>query len=153
MNLLKRIVCWWKGHEWRYSKRYRTCRITHQLERLEVTKCRRCDVLKEMHMRVVLTLALLLSPLQAFAADVRLAWDASKNADGTPAQNIKTYRLYKRTLSGKWSYESVGNVTTKLLRPCGNAYRYKVSAVDTEGRVSDFSNEIEVRIKAEQVQP
>jgi hypothetical protein len=75
---------------------------------------------------------------QGVAADVSLAWDASASPD------ISGYKLYRGTGSG--SYDApveVGNQTAYTVTGLtAGTYYFAVTAVNTTGDESDFSNEV-----------
>ncbi|HXU16754.1 MAG TPA: fibronectin type III domain-containing protein [Terriglobales bacterium] len=72
-----------------------------------------------------------------------LSWDA------VPVSNVDSYRVYYGTASGRYiqSYGhglNIGNVTTQTVAGLSSGIRYYfvVTAVDTAGRESAFSNEV-----------
>ena len=83
-------------------------------------------------------LFLLCSLTQAMAADVSLAWDASVSP------NITGYKVYVGTSSGNYGTPiTIGNQTTYTvtgLTP--GTYYFAVTAFDTNGDESGFSNEV-----------
>src|SRR5436190_11481760 len=73
------------------------------------------------------------------ASDVILAWNPS------PANGVVGYNLYSGTASQTYTnMVSVGNVTNTILTGLvtGKTYFFSVTAIDTAGLESPFSNEI-----------
>ena len=74
-----------------------------------------------------------------------LTWDApTTNADGTPLTDLAGYKIYYGTSSGSYTTTvDAGNVTTYNVPalPSGTYY-FAVTAVDTSGNESDYSNEV-----------
>jgi len=76
------------------------------------------------------------------SSTANLAWDA------VTAQNLSGYRVYYGTTSGATSAYtgsvSVGNVTTYALNGLSNqtTYYMAVTALDTSGNESPYSNEV-----------
>jgi hypothetical protein len=92
---------------------------------------------------------LLLSPTHA--AQVRLAWDPpTTNTDSSPLTDLAGYKLHVGQNSGAYtSVINVGNVTTFTLTTGlveGRTYYLAVTAYDTVGNASSFSNELTVTI-------
>jgi hypothetical protein len=89
------------------------------------------------------------------AAEIKLAWDAPTNADGSPRTDISGYRVYYGTsarigtdpkscgLCGYSANVSVGNVTTHGITnlTAGQNYFFSVVAVNFSNNESVFSNE------------
>ncbi len=88
----------------------------------------------------------ILTDSQAQAAQVQLAWDApTTNVDGTPLTDLAGYRLYYGQTSGNYqSFVDIGNQTTYTLAGLqpGQTYYFAVTAYDTSGTQSAFSNEV-----------
>ena len=82
----------------------------------------------------------------AFASFATLSWDApTKNADGTPLTDLEGYRVHYGTSSHDYSQSiDVGNVTTSVITDLVSevTYYFAVTAYDTSGNESDFSNEV-----------
>ncbi len=79
-----------------------------------------------------------------------LTWDApTTNADGTPLTDLAGYKVYYGTTSGNYTdVIDVGNVTTykvEGLQP--GTYYFAVTAYDTSGNESNYSNEVSKIIK------
>lgn len=100
--------------------------------------------------KVILLLAVLVMfsiPPSAFAgtSSVTLAWDApTTNADGTPLTDLAGYKLYYGPSSGNYTQNiDVGAVITyKAANLPDGLYFFVVTAYDTMGNESDYSNEV-----------
>jgi len=83
-------------------------------------------------------LLLLCCAAPALATDVPLAWDASTSP------NIAGYKVYYG--NGSHTYGTpitIGNLTTYTVTGLSNGtYYFSVTAFDTDGNESDFSNEV-----------
>lgn len=74
-----------------------------------------------------------------------LTWDApTTNADGTPLTDLAGYKVYYGTTSGNYTEViDAGNVTTyKVENLSPGTYYFTVTAYDTSGNESDYSNEV-----------
>ena len=79
-----------------------------------------------------------------------LAWDApSSNTDGSPATDLAGYKIYYGTVSGKYTASiDAGNATSFPITalsssvPVPGLYYIAVTAYDTAGNESSYSNEI-----------
>lgn len=94
-------------------------------------------------MRKIIALAfLLLIPAISQAADVSLAWDASTSP------NIAGYRVYVGTASRTYTAPiTIGNQTTYTVTALGpGTFYFAVTAFNTAGNESDFSNEVSTTI-------
>ena len=93
---------------------------------------------------VVIWLMVMSAPL--YAAQLRLAWDApTTNADDTPLTDLAGYRLYYGEASGAYTQEiDVGDFTTYVVSGLsdGQLHYFVVTAYDTSGHRSIFSNEL-----------
>lgn len=74
-----------------------------------------------------------------------LTWDSpTTNADGTPLTDLVGYKIYYGTTSGNYTEViAVGNVTTykvEGLQP--GTYYFALTAYDTSGNESGYSNEV-----------
>lgn len=80
------------------------------------------------------------SCVHAYAADVSLAWDASESAD------VVGYRVHYGNSSGSYgSFHTVGNQTTYTVTNLSEGtYYFAVTAFDSEGNESTYSNEVSV---------
>ncbi len=88
-------------------------------------------------------IGLLLGPSPAAAGSVSLAWDPNAEAD------LAGYQLYYGQSSGNYQFTvDVGNQTTYTLSGLadGETYYFAVTAYDTSGNESNFSNEITTTI-------
>ena len=73
-----------------------------------------------------------------------LAWNApTTNADGTPVTNLAGYKIYYGTVSGFYTAAlSIGNMTNYTIALASGTYYFAVTAIDTFGLESGFSNEV-----------
>jgi hypothetical protein len=86
----------------------------------------------------------------AEAASVPLTWDAPiTNADGTPITNfVGGYRIYRGTVTGTYTTNTTftnpaATVTTNVTGLTnGTLYFFVVTAVNTFGNESGYSNEV-----------
>jgi hypothetical protein len=81
---------------------------------------------------------------------VTLTWAApTTNADGTPLTDLAGYKIYYGTISGNYTEViDVGNVITyKVEGRQPGTYYFAVTAYDTSGNESDYSNEVSKIIK------
>ncbi len=79
-----------------------------------------------------------------------LTWNApTTNEDGTPLTDLAGYKIYYGMSHGKYTKViDVGNITrhkVKGLEP--GAYYFVVTAYDTEGNESTYSNEVSKKIE------
>jgi hypothetical protein len=84
----------------------------------------------------------LVCSMSAFAGDVALAWDA------VSATDLAGYKVYYGTSSGVYqapinipAAQTTYTVTSSLLQP-GQVYYFAVTAYDSAGNQSDYSNEV-----------
>jgi len=88
-----------------------------------------------------------LLPVIAYATEVTLTWSApTTNADGTPLTDLAGYKIYYGTESGNYSnIVDVGYLdgaeVSYSLELTDNRYYFAVTAYDTSGNESDYSNE------------
>jgi uncharacterized protein YqjF (DUF2071 family) len=94
---------------------------------------------------LVLSLLLILSGVQGFAANVSLAWDPS------PDTNVVRYYVYYGTGTGDYtnrvSAENATTVTVSNLT-VGSTYFFAATAFSDSGLESDFSNEVSYTVPA-----
>ncbi|MEW6417438.1 MAG: fibronectin type III domain-containing protein [Nitrospirota bacterium] len=84
------------------------------------------------------------------SSSATLTWDApTTNADGTPLTDLGGYKIYYGTSSGNYSVViDVGNVTTyKIEGLSPGIYYFAVTAYDTSGNESEYSNEVSKKIE------
>jgi Fibronectin type III domain len=90
----------------------------------------------------------------AFAGTITLAWDApTTNTDGTPLTDLAGYKIYYGPTSGSYTNTlDVGNVTTSEVNDLtdGNTYYFTVSAYNSAGVESSFSNEVSKTLPSSQ---
>jgi len=88
----------------------------------------------------------ILAPQYAFSAQATLTWNApTTNIDGTPLTDIAGYKIYYGTASGNYSQTvDVGNLTNSGVSNLsdGTTYYFAVTAYDTSGNGSGYSNEV-----------
>ncbi len=93
-----------------------------------------------------LTIIPYISSQNVYASDVSLTWDAPiMNVDGSPLTDLKGYKVYYGTESNNYSENiDVGNVTNYTVSNLsdGTTYYFAVTAYDTSGNESDYSNEV-----------
>jgi hypothetical protein len=86
-----------------------------------------------------------LSAAASFAGDVTLSWGPPViNADGTNLSDLAGYRIYYGTTSGSYIYYAdTGNVISYQMTDLeeGLTYYFAVTAYDTSGNESEYSNE------------
>jgi hypothetical protein len=84
----------------------------------------------------------------SFAYSATVFWDApTENADGTPLSDLEGYRVYYGTSTLDYSQNiDVGNVTMYMISDLVPevTYYFAVTAYDTSGNESDFSNEVSI---------
>ncbi len=95
------------------------------------------------------TLALIVSQVQA--AQVQLAWDApTHNTDGSPQTDLAGYTVYY--WQPDWELprrvDILGTQTSHTVTDleAGQTYRFAVTAFNTSGKESVFSNEVSITI-------
>ncbi|MFO0754220.1 MAG: fibronectin type III domain-containing protein [Thermodesulfovibrionales bacterium] len=95
---------------------------------------------------ITLALSLLLfTAPEAFSASTTLSWDApTTNTDGSPLNDLAGYKVYYGTAPGSYSPPvTVGNVTSYTISGLsGGTYYFTVTAYDTAGNESSYSNEV-----------
>lgn len=93
---------------------------------------------------IVTLLFLYTSP--AFTYLVTLSWETpTKNADGTPLTDLQGFRVYYGASSHNYSHNiDVGNVTSYTANSLvsGVTYYFAVTAYDSSGNQSNYSNEV-----------
>ncbi len=77
------------------------------------------------------------------AGTVTLSWKApTTNTDGTPLAGLAGYKIHYGTASGHYTATfTIGNVTQYAFALPAGTYYFAVSAYDTLGSESSFSNE------------
>jgi len=99
--------------------------------------------MKKLILSLILFSMLFVTP--AFAADVSLSWDApTTNEDGTPLTDLAGYTVYYGIESANYTENiDVGNVLTYTVTNLSDGtYYFAVTAYDTSGNESDYSNEV-----------
>ena len=103
----------------------------------------------------ILLISVLLNVSILSAGDAILSWDPpTTNADGTPIEDLAGYNIYYGTSSGSYSQNiDVGDVTTYIVAGLNDGtYYFAVTAYDTSGNESEYSNEVSKTIQAQTVQ-
>jgi hypothetical protein len=97
-------------------------------------------------LHVLFIIIISLNASAAFASVVTLSWDTpTTNVDGTPLTDLAGYKVYHGTALGNYSqYIDVGNVLNYMVSNLENGvvYYFAVTAYDTSGNESIFSNEV-----------
>lgn len=93
----------------------------------------------------------------AFATSVTLSWDPpTTNVDGTPLTDLSGYKIYYGTSSGNYSQSSdAGNSTSYQVNNLsgGATYYFVVTAYNSTGIESSFSNEVSTTIQSVDTTP
>ncbi len=112
---------------------------------------------KILHAVLLVSMLILISAVTVFAGDATLSWDPpTTNADGSPLTDLAGYKIYYGTTSGNYTNNiDVGNVTTYKVVDLteGLTYFFVVSAYDTLGNESDYSNEVSKKIESVDTTP
>ena len=86
------------------------------------------------------------SPYGAYGAQATLTWNApATNTDGTPLTDLSGYKIYYGTASGNYSQTiDVGGITSSTVSNLtdGTTYYFAMTAYDTSGNESAYSNEV-----------
>ena len=94
----------------------------------------------------------ILSKSVSFAANVTFSWTPPHtNSDGTPLTDLAGYKVYSGVSSRNYTQNTdVGNVTSYTVTNLsgGTTYYFAVTAYDTSGNQSSFSNELTATITA-----
>ena len=94
---------------------------------------------------VVVVMMLILSSHNAFSGEAVLSWDPpTTNTDGSSLTDLAGFKAYYGTASGNYGIIiDVGNVFTYTVTGLSNGtYYFVVTAYDTSGNESGFSNEV-----------
>lgn len=95
-----------------------------------------------MSKKLIILLFLILIPSRSHAGDVSFAWDHSTSS------NVVAYRMYIGTASRVYTFQKwTGHSTTLTVDrlPNGTWY-FAVIAIDLNGNLSDFSNEVSTTV-------
>ncbi|MEW6417446.1 MAG: Ser-Thr-rich GPI-anchored membrane family protein [Nitrospirota bacterium] len=101
----------------------------------------------------ILNLVLFLSAGKVYSGQATLSWDPpTTNADGTPLLDLAGYNVYYGNTSSNYSQIiDVGNVTAYTVANLNNGtYYFAVTAYDTSGNESEYSNEVSKTIQSTQ---
>lgn len=93
----------------------------------------------------------ILITIPAWAGIATLSWDLpTTNADGTPLTDLAGYKIHHGTSPGSYTALDVGNVTQYTIDNLmdGQTHYFAVTAYDTFGNESGFSNEVSKLIGA-----
>ena len=103
---------------------------------------------------ILFTMIFSLNSPAAFSGTATLSWDdPTTNADGTPLTDLAGYKVYYGNFSGNYSQNmNVDNVTTYTVNNLtdGLTYYFAVTAYDTSGNESGYSNELSKTIQLPQ---
>ncbi len=106
---------------------------------------------------LLVSMLILIGAVTVFAGEATLSWDPPvTNEDGSPLTDLAGYKIYYGTTSGNYTNSiDVGNVTTYTVINLteGLTYFFVVSAYDTLGNESDYSNEVSKKIESEDTTP
>lgn len=96
-----------------------------------------------MKTKLLILVTFLLFSIPAFAANVRLRWDASVSP------GVTGYKVYFGTVSGTYGTPvKIGNVTDYVVTGLADGtWYFAVTATDDNGNESGFSNEVSKIIK------
>jgi len=110
---------------------------------------------KGLYAGLICCLIIYTSPL--FAGSLELSWDApTKNADGGPLTDLAGFKIYYGTASLSYSNSiDVGMMTVYQVNKLteGVSYYFSVTAYDTSGNESGYSNETSYKILPVPVAP
>ncbi|MEW6417445.1 MAG: DNRLRE domain-containing protein [Nitrospirota bacterium] len=101
----------------------------------------------------ILNLVLFLSAGKVYSGQATLSWDPpTTNADGTPLLDLAGYNVYYGNTSSNYSQIiDVGNITTYTVASLNDGtYYFAVTAYDTSGNESEYSNEVSKTIQSTQ---
>ena len=88
--------------------------------------------------------------MHSYAGEATLSWDApTTNEDGTPLEDLAGYKVYRGTAPRTYGTPvDVGNVLSHNIIGLGEGTHYfAVTAYDTSGNESKYSNEVSKTIK------
>jgi hypothetical protein len=95
---------------------------------------------------IPLVIILFFSPAALFAGEVTFNWSAPAfNVDGTPLKDLSGFKIYYGTASRLYDGSiDVGNVSTARVSNLtdGLTYYFAITAYDTSGNESGYSNEV-----------
>jgi len=107
---------------------------------------------KNLNIWIIFCLIFLLSTSAGFAAETTLTWTPpTQNEDGSSLDDLDGYILYYGSSSDTYTHSiDVSNVTTYQLTglTIGNTYYFAITAYDTSGNESTYSNELVRTIQA-----
>ena len=100
---------------------------------------------------IFILLFIFVIPVFAGTSNVTLQWDApTTNVDGTPLTDLAGYKVYYGNESGNYTNNiDVNNITTyEITNLADGTYYFAVTAYDTSGNESDYSNEVNKTLDA-----
>ncbi|MEN8262198.1 MAG: PKD domain-containing protein [Nitrospirota bacterium] len=114
--------------------------------------------LNEKNLCVLLTVILIVfNSISLFAAEVTLSWEPSTmNSDYTPLEDLDGYIVYLGNATGDYAESIyVGNVTTYSVNGLteGLTYYFAVTAINSSGSESEYSNETNKYVESIDSQP
>ncbi|NOZ69431.1 MAG: hypothetical protein GXP46_09380, partial [Deferribacteres bacterium] len=116
-------------------------------------------IYKELCIKSALIISILLSAATLYAGDVTLTWTPpTTNADGTPLTDLAGFKVYYGTASGNYSQVIDVNDPNQTQYQVtgltnGQTYYFAVTAYDTSGNESDYSNEYAKTIESSSAAP
>ena len=95
------------------------------------------------------------APAQVQAGEAKLSWQApTTNEDGTPLTDLAGYKLYYSKTQGNYlAPVDVHNVLTHTITLGDGTWYFVVTAYDTSGNESAYSNEVSKTIKVSPAKP
>jgi len=95
---------------------------------------------------IITSIIIFLASSASYAGEVTLSWaPPAINEDGTYLNDLAGYRVHYGTTSGSYTHTvDIGDVITYQLKDLGDrlTYYFTVTAYDTSGNESEYSNEV-----------
>jgi len=108
---------------------------------------------KNIYINVIICLSILSYASIVCAGSLTLSWNAPiQNTDGTALSDLAGYKLYYGTATGNYTNTiNVGNVTTYQVNNLtdGLTYYFAVTAYNTSGNESVYSNEVNKTVQSQ----
>jgi PKD repeat protein len=97
-----------------------------------------------LYMSFMVFLLIVFSSANLCASVITLSWSPpTTNSDNTPLTDLASYKIHYGTLSGYYTQSiDVGNLTSYQMSIDENIYYFAVTAVDTKGNESVYSQEV-----------